>query len=188
MMKKLLVFGLVLFVLGVAGTMVSAYRTIELRESVSPAEISHFRERAVLVAIAADLTPAVTPIYTPWPTETPILQSPPTSLTPVAESQVRLAPPALVPVPTPSRELPLARRRIEAEWPSEMQLARTYYIRVSVAQRNPERVRSPTAPGISRAIATIPPASTPQVLLAQAAAAGYEPESNCKSDWQRLHD
>lgn len=51
-----------------------------------------FRERAVLVALAADLPVDVTPTYTPWPTETPI---PTPTFTPTAT-------PTNTPIPTPT--------------------------------------------------------------------------------------
>ena len=55
-----------------------------------PVSRTNFRDRAVLVALAADLPVDITPTYTPWPTETPI---PTATFTPTAT-------PTETPVPT----------------------------------------------------------------------------------------
>jgi len=57
-----------------------------------PMAQSGFRDRAVLVALAADLPIDVTPTYTPWPTETPM---PTPTFTPTAT-------PTETPIPTPT--------------------------------------------------------------------------------------
>ena len=57
-----------------------------------PAAQSGFRDRMVLVALAADLPIDVTPTYTPWPTETPM---PTATFTPTAT-------PTETPIPTPT--------------------------------------------------------------------------------------
>jgi len=57
-----------------------------------PAAQTGFRDRLVLVALAADLPIDVTPTYTPWPTETPL---PTPTFTPTAT-------PTETPIPTPT--------------------------------------------------------------------------------------
>jgi CRP-like cAMP-binding protein len=57
-----------------------------------PAAQTGFRDRMVLVALAADLPVDVTPTYTPWPTETPM---PTPTFTPTAT-------PTETPIPTPT--------------------------------------------------------------------------------------
>jgi CRP-like cAMP-binding protein len=57
-----------------------------------PVAQSGFRDRMVLVALAADLPVDVTPTYTPWPTETPM---PTPTFTPTAT-------PTETPIPTPT--------------------------------------------------------------------------------------
>ena len=57
-----------------------------------PVAQSGFRDRMVLVALAADLPIDVTPTYTPWPTETPM---PTPTFTPTAT-------PTETPIPTPT--------------------------------------------------------------------------------------
>ena len=61
-------------------------------EPARTAASTGFRDRAVLVALAADLPVDVTPTYTPWPTETPI---PTPTFTPTAT-------PTETPIPTPT--------------------------------------------------------------------------------------
>jgi hypothetical protein len=59
---------------------------------IRPAAQTGFRDRMVLVALAADLPVDVTPTYTPWPTETPL---PTPTFTPTAT-------PTETPIPTPT--------------------------------------------------------------------------------------
>ena len=69
-----------------------------------PAAQSGFRDRMVLVALAADLPVDVTPTYTPWPTETPMPTATftPTATpteTPIPTATFTSVPPTETPVP-----------------------------------------------------------------------------------------
>lgn len=68
-------------------SVVSQADTVNVSNNIARAS---FRDRAVLVALAADLPVEVTPTYTPWPTETPI---PTATFTPTAT-------PTNTPIPT----------------------------------------------------------------------------------------
>lgn len=85
---------LLIYLLGVAApsaiiSLLSRNGNVGLSNSVAA---SSFRERSMLVALAADLPVDVTPTFTPWPTETPI---PTPTFTPTAT-------PTETPIPTPT--------------------------------------------------------------------------------------
>lgn len=85
-------------------SVVSQADTIKVSNNVAQAS---FRDRAVLVALAADLPVEVTPTYTPWPTETPIptptftpTATPTNTPIPTATYTPTPVPPTATPVPT----------------------------------------------------------------------------------------
>lgn len=85
---------LLIWLLGVAApsaiiSLLSRADGVSISNSVAKASVS---ERAMLVALAADLPLDVTPTFTPWPTETPI---PTPTFTPTAT-------PTETPIPTPT--------------------------------------------------------------------------------------
>lgn len=85
---------LLIWLLGVAApsaiiSLLSRAENVSMSNTVSQASLS---ERAVLLALAADLPVDATPTFTPWPTETPI---PTPTFTPTAT-------PTNTPIPTPT--------------------------------------------------------------------------------------
>lgn len=80
---------------------------------------SGVRERAVMVALAADLPVDVTPTYTPWPTETPI---PTATFTPTAtptETPIPTATPLPTATPVPPTATPVPRRPVARVAPAQ---------------------------------------------------------------------
>jgi CRP-like cAMP-binding protein len=70
-----------------------------------PAAQTGFRDRMVLVALAADLPVDVTPTYTPWPTETPM---PTPTFTPTATpTETPIPTPTFTPTPVPPTDTPV---------------------------------------------------------------------------------
>ncbi len=85
-------------------SVVSQADTVNVSNNIARAS---FRDRAVLVALAADLPVDVTPTYTPWPTETPIptptftpTATPTNTPIPTATFTPTPAPPTATPAPT----------------------------------------------------------------------------------------
>ncbi len=93
---------LLIWLLGVAApsaiiSLLSRAESVSLSNTVSRASLN---ERAVRIALAADLPVEVTPTFTPWPTETPI---PTPTFTPTATPTNTPTPtPTFTPSPTPT--------------------------------------------------------------------------------------
>lgn len=89
--RLIAVIVLLLWVLGAAAmAVINSLVSQNTGVSRTPPMAAGFQERAVLVALAADLPVDVTPTYTPWPTETPL---PTPTFTPTAT-------PTNTPIPT----------------------------------------------------------------------------------------
>ena len=97
--RLIAVIVLLLWVLGAAAVaLVNSLVSQNTGVSRTPPMAAGFQERAVLVALAADLPVDITPTYTPWPTETPL---PTPTFTPTATPTNTPIPTAtFTPVPT----------------------------------------------------------------------------------------
>lgn len=107
--RLIAVLVLLIWLVFVAGSymirsVVSQADTVNVSNNIGRAS---FQERAVLVALAADLPVEVTPTYTPWPTETPIptptftpTATPTNTPVPTATFTPTPVPPTATPVPT----------------------------------------------------------------------------------------
>ena len=104
-LRLIAVILLLIWLLGVAAPslVISLLSSNGGASAPKPAAQSGFRDRMVLVALAADLPIDVTPTYTPWPTETPM---PTATFTPTATPTETPIPTATF-TPVPPTETPI---------------------------------------------------------------------------------
>jgi CRP-like cAMP-binding protein len=110
--RLIAVIVLLLWVLGAAAiAVINSLVSQNTGVSRTPPMAAGFQERAVLVALAADLPVDITPTYTPWPTETPMPTptftptATPTN-TPVPTATFTPVPPTNTPVPPTKTPVP----------------------------------------------------------------------------------
>ena len=123
-LRLIAVILLLIWLLGVAAPslVISLLSSNGGASAPKPAAQSGFRDRMVLVALAADLPIDVTPTYTPWPTETPMPTATftPTATpteTPIPTATFTPVPPTETPVP-PTAVPVLAVARVVAAAPA----------------------------------------------------------------------